>query len=94
LVHRCPWLWLRLFSGEAGVVRQYLDVPLGRRTYRQFVRWLVPRAPLLVAGQVVGALRASRQRHDFVAPAGTMVLARSLESSPAWPGCGACSPQS
>jgi geranylgeranyl reductase family protein len=44
LLHAWPGGLLRLFSTDRRLLQKYLDVPAARMSYRQYVRWFLPRA--------------------------------------------------
>jgi len=44
LLHAWPGGLLRLFSTDRRLLQKYLDVPAARISYRQYVRWFLPRA--------------------------------------------------
>jgi flavin-dependent dehydrogenase len=44
LLHAWPAGLLRIFSTDRKLLQKYLDVPAARMTYRQYVRWFLPRA--------------------------------------------------
>jgi len=46
MMHRWPSLFLGVLSTRPEVLRRYLLVPATKSSYAQFLRWLVPRAPL------------------------------------------------
>jgi len=47
VVYRFPEAFLGLFVRSKRLSEKYLEVPLNKLTYAQFVRWMVPRLPLL-----------------------------------------------
>lgn len=47
LMHAVPSVFLRLLASDENVLREYLKVPARQSTYSDYLRWLVPRAPLL-----------------------------------------------
>jgi geranylgeranyl reductase family protein len=55
VLHAWPRGLLRLFSTDQTLLEAYLDVPAARRTYREYVKWFVPRA---AAGLCRMALRS------------------------------------
>jgi flavin-dependent dehydrogenase len=44
LLHAWPGGLLRLFSTDRRLLQKYLDVPAARMSYREYVRWFLPRA--------------------------------------------------
>ena len=53
LMHRFPKVFLRLMASEADVLDRYLEVPARRRSYRSYLRWLLPRVPFFLAKLIV-----------------------------------------
>jgi len=49
LMHRFPGVFLRLLAADAQVLDKYVEVPARRRSYRSYLAWLLPRAPLYLA---------------------------------------------
>lgn len=47
VVYRFPGAFLGLFVRSRRLSEKYLEVPLHKLTYAQFVRWMVPRLPVL-----------------------------------------------
>ena len=47
VVYRFPEAFLGLFVRSKRLSEKYLEVPLHKLTYGQFVRWMVPRLPIL-----------------------------------------------
>jgi geranylgeranyl reductase family protein len=47
VVYRFPGAFLGLFVRSKRLSEKYLEVPLHKLTYAQFVRWMVPRLPIL-----------------------------------------------
>jgi len=47
VVYRFPEAFLGLFVRSKRLSEKYLEVPLHKLTYAQFVRWMVPRLPIL-----------------------------------------------
>lgn len=45
LLHRYPDFLLRVFSVSPSIVNRFLEVPVGKMTYREFLLWLAPRFP-------------------------------------------------
>lgn len=65
LMHRFPGLFLRLLASEPEVLGRYLDVPARRTSYRRYLAWLLPRAPLYLAKLMI----ESGNRPDAPSPA-------------------------
>jgi geranylgeranyl reductase family protein len=68
LVYSYPRAFLGLFVRSRRLAEKYLEVPLHKLTYARFVRWMVPRLPLLwfqawreSAGHLSAAPRTSPQ---------------------------------
>jgi flavin-dependent dehydrogenase len=45
LMHGFPRLFFSMFTGSAQVVERYLEVAAQARTYKSFLKWLIPRVP-------------------------------------------------
>jgi geranylgeranyl reductase family protein len=53
LMHRYPGFFFRLFCSNPRVFDRFLEVPAVKRTYREYVQWLVPRAPSYFMAEVM-----------------------------------------
>ena len=45
LMHRFPGIFFKIFTGNEDVMDKYLEVPSLRRTYKSYLKWLIPRVP-------------------------------------------------
>ncbi len=45
LMHLFPAIFIKLLSSNEGVLDKYLEVPALRTTYKDFIKWLIPRTP-------------------------------------------------
>ena len=45
LMHRFPGVFFKIFTGNEEVIDKYLEVPALRRTYKGYLKWLIPRVP-------------------------------------------------
>ena len=46
IMHSYPEIFLRILTCHEEVLDRYIEIAAARRTYRDFVRWLVPRLPI------------------------------------------------
>ncbi len=61
ILHRAPWLFMRIFSRNPGVLDEYIKVPAGKKSYLAFIRWLLVAAPWLFAKGAVGRRGSARR---------------------------------
>jgi len=45
LMHRFPGILFKIFTGNEEVIDKYLEVAASRRTYKSYLKWLIPRVP-------------------------------------------------
>jgi len=48
LMHKFPGIFFRLFASQSIVLNKYLEVPAKRISYKEYIKWLVPRVPFLL----------------------------------------------
>lgn len=46
IMHSCPEIFFRILTCHDDALDRYIEIAAARRTYRNFVRWLVPRIPI------------------------------------------------
>jgi geranylgeranyl reductase family protein len=46
MVHRFPEIFLRILACQEEVLDRYIEIPAAKISYRDFMRWLVPRLPI------------------------------------------------
>lgn len=46
IMHSYPEIFFRILTCHEEVLDRYIEISAGRRTYRDFIRWLVPRLPI------------------------------------------------
>jgi flavin-dependent dehydrogenase len=62
LLDRFPRLFVRIFFDNKAALDQYLEIPSGRRDYRQFLRWLTVRIPFYLASSFYKSFRGTQAR--------------------------------
>ena len=45
MMHRFPGIFFKIFTTCEEVLDKYLEVPASKRTYRSYMKWLIPRVP-------------------------------------------------
>jgi geranylgeranyl reductase family protein len=45
IMHHFPGIFFKIFTANEDVIDKYLEVPALRRTYKGYIKWLVPRIP-------------------------------------------------
>ena len=45
LMHRFPGIFFTILTSNEEVIDRFLEVPALKRTYRDYIRWLIPRVP-------------------------------------------------
>jgi flavin-dependent dehydrogenase len=50
LMHRFPRLFFRILSSSTEAMDAFLEIPAQKRTYRSYLRWLLPRVPRYLLG--------------------------------------------
>lgn len=45
IMHHFPGIFFKTFTGNEDVIDQYLEVPSSKRTYKSYIKWLIPRIP-------------------------------------------------
>jgi len=45
MMHRFPRIFFKIFSSCEEVLDKYLEVPASKKTYRSYIKWLIPRVP-------------------------------------------------
>ncbi len=48
LMHSRPEIFLRLLTCQEEILDRYIEIATARRSYKQFMRWLVPRLPISI----------------------------------------------
>jgi flavin-dependent dehydrogenase len=54
LMYAFPGVFLKALASNRAFLERYLEVPLRRSSYREFLRWLVPRLPWCCARSLFG----------------------------------------
>ncbi len=45
MMHRFPGIFFKIFTSNEDVIDKYLEVPALKRTYKSYIKWLIPRVP-------------------------------------------------
>jgi geranylgeranyl reductase family protein len=45
IMHSFPGIFFKIFTSNEDVIDKYLEVPSLRRTYKSYIKWLIPRVP-------------------------------------------------
>ena len=45
MMHRFPGIFFKIFTSNEEIVDKYLEVPALKRTYKSYIKWLIPRVP-------------------------------------------------
>jgi len=45
MMHRFPGIFFKIFTSNEEIVDKYLEVPALKRTYKNYIKWLIPRVP-------------------------------------------------
>lgn len=45
MMHRFPRIFFKIFTSCEEVLDKYLEVPASKKTYRSYIKWLIPRVP-------------------------------------------------
>lgn len=48
LMHKFPKIFFKIFTNDETVISNYLEIPADKKTYKQYLRWLIPRVPKLL----------------------------------------------
>ena len=45
MMHRLPGIFFKIFTSNKDVMDKFLEVPASKRTYKDYIKWLIPRVP-------------------------------------------------
>ncbi|NOR82341.1 MAG: geranylgeranyl reductase family protein [Ardenticatenales bacterium] len=51
LMHKFPNVFFRILASQSTVLNKYLEVPAKRISYKEYIKWLVPRVPVLLVSR-------------------------------------------